>query len=90
MGFGPADWASGRDGEFRAESGLRLLPRDLLKIGQLVLAGGVWNGHQVVPGDWLKRALTPRSRSKMGAATADSTAVAGEFFMLLLLDDGLG
>jgi CubicO group peptidase (beta-lactamase class C family) len=59
MGFGPADWASGRDGEFRAASGLRLLPRDLLKIGQLVLAGGVWNGHQVVPGDWLKRAWTP-------------------------------
>jgi len=59
MGFGPADWARGRDGEFRAASGLRLLPRDFLKIGQLVLAGGVWNGHQVVPGDWLKRALTP-------------------------------
>ena len=59
MGFGPADWARGRDGEFRAASGLRLLPRDLLKIGQLVLAGGVWNGQQVVPGDWLKRALTP-------------------------------
>src|ERR1700719_2109549 len=59
MGFGPADWARGRDGEFRAASGLRLLPRDLLKIGQLVLAGGVWNGHQIVPGDWLKRALTP-------------------------------
>jgi CubicO group peptidase (beta-lactamase class C family) len=59
MGFGPADWARGRDGEFRAASGLRLLPRDLLKIGQLVLAGGVWNGQQLVPGDWLKRALTP-------------------------------
>jgi len=59
MGFGPADWARGRDGEFRAASGLRLLPLDLLKIGQLVLAGGVWNGQQLVPGDWLKRALTP-------------------------------
>ena len=59
MGFGPADWARSRDGEFRAAAGLRLLPRDLLKIGQLVLAGRVWNGHQVVPGDWLKRALTP-------------------------------
>jgi hypothetical protein len=32
MGFGPADWARGRDGEFRAASGLRLLPRDFLKI----------------------------------------------------------
>ncbi len=59
MGFGPVDWAKGRDGEFRAASGLRLLPRDLLKIGQLVLAGGVWNGEQIVPRDWLKRAITP-------------------------------
>ena len=59
MGVGPADWAKGQDGEFRAASGLRLLPGDLLKIGQLVLAGGVWSGHQIVPGDWLKRALTP-------------------------------
>ena len=59
MGFGAADWAKGRDGEFRAASGLRLLPRDFLKIGQLVLARGTWNGHQVVPLDWLKRTLTP-------------------------------
>ena len=59
LGFGPVDWAKGKDDEFRAASGLRLLPHDLLKIGKLVLAGGIWNGRQVVPGDWLKRALTP-------------------------------
>lgn len=59
MGFGPVDWARGKDGEFRAASGLRLLPRDLLKIGQLVLAGGSWDGRQLVPGDWLKRVLSP-------------------------------
>jgi CubicO group peptidase (beta-lactamase class C family) len=59
LSFGPIDWAKGRDGEYRAASGLRLLPRDLLKIGQLVLVGGVWNGRQVVPPDWGKRALTP-------------------------------
>jgi CubicO group peptidase (beta-lactamase class C family) len=59
MGFGPVDWAKGHDGEYRAASGLRLLPRDLLKIGQLVRAGGVWNSDQIVPRDWLKRAITP-------------------------------
>jgi CubicO group peptidase (beta-lactamase class C family) len=59
MGFGPVGWAKGRDGELRAASGLRLLPRDFLKIGQLVLARGTWNGHQLVPGDWLRRTLTP-------------------------------
>ena len=59
MGFGRVDWAKGRDGEYRAASGLRLLPRDLLKIGQLVRAGGVWKSDQIVPPDWLKRAITP-------------------------------
>jgi CubicO group peptidase (beta-lactamase class C family) len=59
MGFGPVDWARGEDGEYRAASGLRLLPRDLLKIGELVRAGGLWNSDPIVPRDWLKRSLTP-------------------------------
>lgn len=59
IGFGPSEWAISRDGEPRAASGLRLLPRDLLKVGQLALAGGVWQGKQVVPADWVKRVTTP-------------------------------
>jgi CubicO group peptidase (beta-lactamase class C family) len=59
LGFGPSDWSLGRDGEPRAASGLRLLPRDLVKIGQLMLAGGAWNGTSVVPAEWVKRVTTP-------------------------------
>lgn len=59
LDFGPSEWNIGRDGEPRAASGLRLLPRDLVKVGQLVLAGGRWNGRQVVPADWVKRVTTP-------------------------------
>jgi len=59
MAFGSVDWAKGVDGEYRAASGLRLLPRDLLKIGLLLRAGGAWNGEQVVPRDWVMRAITP-------------------------------
>jgi CubicO group peptidase (beta-lactamase class C family) len=59
MGFGPSEWAISADGEPRAASGLRLLPRDLLKVGQLALAGGVWQGRQIVPADWVKRITTP-------------------------------
>jgi CubicO group peptidase (beta-lactamase class C family) len=59
LGFGPAKWRTGRDGEPSAASGLRLLPRDMLKIGELALAGGAWNGRQIVPADWVKRATTP-------------------------------
>jgi CubicO group peptidase (beta-lactamase class C family) len=57
--FGPAEWTKGNDGEPHAASGLRLKPRDMLKIGQLVLAGGTCNGRQIVPAEWVKRATTP-------------------------------
>jgi len=57
--FGPAEWTKGKDGEPHTASGLRLLPRDLIKIGQLVQAGGVWNGQQIVSSDWVKRITTP-------------------------------
>ncbi|MBR0874769.1 serine hydrolase [Bradyrhizobium tropiciagri] len=67
LGFGAVDWAKGRrDGEYRAASGLRLLPRDLLKIGELVRAGGAWTDRQVVPRDWLKRSVTPAAVSSVG------------------------
>jgi CubicO group peptidase (beta-lactamase class C family) len=59
LGFGPAEWTSGGDGEPHAASGLRLLPRDMLKVGQIVLAGGKWNGKQIVPAEWVTRALSP-------------------------------
>jgi CubicO group peptidase (beta-lactamase class C family) len=59
LGFGPAEWTKGDDGEPHTASGLRLLPRDMLKVGQLAMAGGTWDGRQVVPADWVKRATTP-------------------------------
>ncbi|HXW30090.1 MAG TPA: serine hydrolase, partial [Xanthobacteraceae bacterium] len=57
--FGPAEWTKGNDGEPHAASGLRLLPHDTLKVGQLVLAGGTWNGRQIVPSEWVQRVTTP-------------------------------
>ncbi|MEN3350089.1 MAG: hypothetical protein V7632_3724 [Bradyrhizobium sp.] len=67
LGCGAVDWAKGRlDGQYRAASGLRLLPRDLLKIGELVRAGGTWGGQQIVPRDWLKRSITPAVVSDAG------------------------
>lgn len=59
MGFGPVGWASSTDGEPIAASGLRLLPRDMIKIGDLVLAGGAAQGRQLVPAEWVKRVTTP-------------------------------
>ena len=59
LDFGRAEWTKGNDGEPDSAAGLRLLPRDMLKLGQLVLANGTWNGNQIVPSNWLKRVTTP-------------------------------
>jgi len=66
LGFGPSDWSVGHDGEPRAASGARLVPRDLVKIGQLMLANGSWNGKSVVPADWVKRVTTPVVQTRVG------------------------
>lgn len=54
------DWVAGADGVYSAASGLRLRPRDLARIGQLILQNGVWAGRMIVPADWLEQAFTPR------------------------------
>lgn len=55
LGIGPTDWFRGNHGELIAASGIRMTPRDLAKIGQLILRGGVWDDRVVVPAEWIAR-----------------------------------
>lgn len=57
LGITRFEWATGRDGVASAASGLRLRPRDLLRIGALVLAGGEWQGRRIVSREWLDGSL---------------------------------
>jgi CubicO group peptidase (beta-lactamase class C family) len=54
------EWNRWGDGTPNAASGLRMCPRDLAKIGQLVLSHGAWNGKQLVPASWVDAANAPQ------------------------------
>jgi CubicO group peptidase (beta-lactamase class C family) len=54
LGIKDVEWIRYADGTPIAASGLRMRPRDLLKIGQMVLDGGLWQGKQVVSRAWIE------------------------------------
>jgi CubicO group peptidase (beta-lactamase class C family) len=58
LGIETFGWAEGSDGIASAASGLRLRPRDLLRIGEMVLAGGEWRGTRIVSRAWLDASFT--------------------------------
>jgi CubicO group peptidase (beta-lactamase class C family) len=39
--------------------GVRALPRDFMKLGQLMLDGGAWNGQRILGRDFVERASSP-------------------------------
>lgn len=54
LGIANPPWGTGRDGSPRGDSGLRLTPRQMARIGRLMLDGGrTPQGRQVVPADWI-------------------------------------
>jgi CubicO group peptidase (beta-lactamase class C family) len=59
LGIASFEWSKGSDGVPSAASGLRLTARDLLRIGQLMLAKGSWAGRQIVPASWIEACMTP-------------------------------
>lgn len=60
LGIRDWEWVHDLHGRPMAFNGLRLRPRDLLKIGQLVLDGGNWQGRQLVPRAWVEASKSAR------------------------------
>jgi CubicO group peptidase (beta-lactamase class C family) len=60
LGITDVEWYKYAQGNPSAAAGLRLRPRDLAKIGQLVLQRGAWNGKQIVSAGWIDASTTPQ------------------------------
>lgn len=59
LGITRWEWRRGLHLRPLAYAGLRLTPPDLLRFGQLLLAGGFWQGRPVVPTAWVAATLQP-------------------------------
>ena len=52
-------WQTTGDGTTRGMDGLHMRGRDLLKLGQLYLQDGRWEGQQIVPSSWIDASFQP-------------------------------
>ena len=59
MGITDWEWRSGQHRQPLPYAGLRITPRALLGLGQLMLGGGLWQGRQLVPAAWVAACLQP-------------------------------
>lgn len=62
LGIADVEWTRVK-GETDAGGGLRLRPRNMAKIGQLVLAGGRWNDRQIVSKEWIETSTTSKIKA---------------------------
>ncbi len=62
LGIDEYDWDEGRQrGYPRTDGTLRLRPRDMARIGALVLGGGEWRGKRVVSEAWIEESIFPHT-----------------------------
>ena len=57
MGIEPGEWGADWDGHNNGCGDLHLTARDAAKFGQLYLDGGIYEGDQIVPADWVRDSL---------------------------------
>jgi CubicO group peptidase (beta-lactamase class C family) len=70
-----AYWITDNEGVEFAAGGLNATLRDFAKLGRLYMNGGLWNGTQIVPSEWVHASVTPDAPHLMPGkrASSDST-----------------
>ena len=66
--FGPLgiplpQWDRDPQGRYLGGNNMALRPVDLMRFGEVFLAGGVWEGEQLVPADWIEQSWRPNATS---------------------------
>ena len=63
LGIEDYHWDKFPDGRIQTDGGLHLRPRDMAKIGYMVLKKGEWNGEQIISREWIEKS----TRKHIGA-----------------------
>ncbi len=66
MGISVSSWPVDEHGYYYGSGDISVTPRSLAKFGQLYLARGVWDDHQLIPSDWVDRSLSVYSDTTYG------------------------
>ena len=63
LGIALPEWDRDPQGRYLGGNNMALTPRQLLRVGEVFLDGGRWEGRQLVPEDWIELSWRPRSTS---------------------------
>ncbi|MEL6657663.1 MAG: serine hydrolase [Bacteroidota bacterium] len=66
LGISNYHWQMTPTGVPMTGGGLGMRSRDLLKIGQLYLNKGEWNGEQIISPEWVEKSTTPHAQIEIG------------------------
>ena len=54
------DWYRYSNGIYQTGGGISMRPRDMAKLGQLILNNGWWNGESIIPEQWIKDSVSAK------------------------------